>query len=237
MGTYIEGLSNTSYNVNTNSSGNSGIMGKDDFMNLLITQMRYQDPLNPADSSQFASQLAQFSSLEQLSNLNENVQAGLDADYLLAQSINNTLTATLIGKDVKLSGNDLTNNGDNSVKLGYNLPVQASDISIKIYNSNGTLVREIKDLEKSEGDHKLSYDFTDNNGSKLPSGQYRFEFEVKNLQDETISIENYKFGSIDGVKFSEMGTTLMVNGVQYNLADIMEILNPVTTVKGLKSNG
>jgi len=50
----------------------AGAMGKDDFLNLLITQLQNQDPLNPTDSTEFTAQLAQFSSLEQLGNVNEN---------------------------------------------------------------------------------------------------------------------------------------------------------------------
>ena len=49
------------------------VLGKDDFLRLLVTQLQYQDPLNPADSAQFTAQLAQFSSLEQLGNINDNI--------------------------------------------------------------------------------------------------------------------------------------------------------------------
>ena len=51
------------------SSAPVKILGKDDFLNMLIAQLQHQDPLNPADSTEFTAQLAQFSSLEQLSNI------------------------------------------------------------------------------------------------------------------------------------------------------------------------
>lgn len=56
-------------------TNNSSVLGKDDFLNLLVTQMQYQDPLQPMDNTQFVSQMAQFSSLEQMQNMNTAMEA------------------------------------------------------------------------------------------------------------------------------------------------------------------
>ena len=74
----------------------SKVMDKDDFLNLLITQLQNQDPLNPTDSTEFTAQLAQFSSLEQLNNVNQNLQTL----QLYQASINNAQTVSFIGKEV-----------------------------------------------------------------------------------------------------------------------------------------
>lgn len=224
------GTSQSSTATNNTSTAQAGqgsnILGKDDFLKLMITQMKNQDPMSPMDGSQFASQLAQFSSLEQLSNLNTNMETSINANYMLSQSINNTMSATLIGKDVKLSGTDFAYQGNDNIQLGYNLPSEASDVSIEIYNEQGALVNTIKDLPKDTGPSKLSYDFTDNNGKKLPVGNYSFKVVAKSMNDTDMTVDSYKLGKINGVKFSNSGTSLLVDGVEYSLSDILEILNP-----------
>ncbi len=78
-------------------SATQNLLGKDDFLRLFVKQMQYQNPLNPMDNTEFASQLAQFSSLEQLTNISTQMK-----DLLIFQnSLHNTLTASFIGRNVK----------------------------------------------------------------------------------------------------------------------------------------
>ena len=214
---------NTTDTVSQNSSTN---MNKNDFMNLLIAQMKNQDPMSPMDGTQFAAQLAQFSSLEQLQNLNDSMTTSINANYALTQSINNTLSATLIGKGVKISGGNLQNNGQSSVELGYTLPGVASSASLNIFDSNGNLVKSFDNVSNASGDNKLSWDFTDNNGNKLPNGNYTFSVTAKGTDGSNMTADLFKIGTVDGVKFSSTGgTTLTVDGADYQLSDISEILN------------
>ena len=120
----VDPITSTSTTSTQQTTGKSSL-GKDDFMKLMISQLQNQDPLNPMDGTAFSAQLAQFSSLEQLTNLNTYMKQSLDANATLTQSINNTLITGLIGKGVKLSGGDLKVNGQDSITLGYNLPTEA----------------------------------------------------------------------------------------------------------------
>lgn len=216
--------SNASSSANTASTNtDKSIMGKDDFLGLMLAQLKYQDPLNPMDGTQYAAQLAQFTSLEQLTNINDNLKESINANYLLAQSVNNTTTASMIGKEVKLGGSDLKYEGQDNINLGYQLPSDAASIELKIYDSNGKLVRTITDIEKNAGEHKLNWDFTDSKGKKVASGTYTFEIKAKATNGNDISVDTFKYGFVDAVRFTESGTKLIINKIEYLLSDITEI--------------
>jgi flagellar basal-body rod modification protein FlgD len=221
----IDGLSNVASGYATGSLTNGASMGKEDFLKLMLAQLQNQDPLSPMEGTEFASQLAQFTSLEQLMNLNDSMDTSINANYYLSQSINNTLAATLIGKEVKLNGSTFQNNGQDNTTLGYNLSTAASSVTVKIYNDSGVLVKTIENAPKNSGDNKLIWDFTDNDGNSVPQGKYTFKVEPKDADSNLMSYSTYVLGKIDGVKFTENGTMLVVNGAQYNLSDIMEIYN------------
>jgi len=101
-----KGSAKTSSSSSSSSSGSSSgssssssatsSLGEQDFLNLLCTQLKNQDPLNPMKDTEFIAQLAQFSSLEQMSTMNTNMS------YLLEQSYYNT-NAAMLGKTVTMS--------------------------------------------------------------------------------------------------------------------------------------
>ncbi|MBU0472777.1 MAG: flagellar hook capping protein [Bacteroidetes bacterium] len=220
-------VSSVQNQVNTYTATAQGgkAMDKEAFLELMIAQLQNQDPMNPMDGTEYAAQLAQFTSLEQLTNLNDSMDASIDANYYLTQSINNTMTATLIGKDVKLTSTTLQNIGQDDISFGYKLPVDVKTVTIKIYNESGALIKTIEQENNSAGEHKLSWDFSDNNGTKVPNGKYTFKVTATDAKGEDLAISTFGLGTIDGVRFSESGTALLVDGVEYSLADVMEILN------------
>ncbi|MHB8905392.1 MAG: flagellar hook assembly protein FlgD [Melioribacteraceae bacterium] len=220
----VDPITSTSTTSTQQTTGKSSL-GKDDFMKLMISQLQNQDPLNPMDGTAFSAQLAQFSSLEQLTNLNTYMKQSIDANATLTQSINNTLITGLIGKGVKLSGGDIKVNGQDSITLGYNLPTEAKTAQINIYNESGALVKTLDGISTTAGDNKLSWDLTDNNGNKLPKGNYKFEVDAVNLSGDNMTLDIYKVGTIDGVRFTDQGTVLLVGGAEYSLADVAEVLN------------
>ena len=93
----------TSQTSTTSNSGSTpSVLGKDEFLKLLVAQLQNQDPLNPSDSTEFTSQLAEFSSLEQLTNLN----AELKTQSLNQMTLGYAQSASMIGKEVAIEWGD-----------------------------------------------------------------------------------------------------------------------------------
>lgn len=219
----VDGITNAS-STPVYASDSNDAMGKDAFLELMIAQLQNQDPLEPMDGTDYSAQLAQFSSLEQLQNINDSINQSIDANYLLTQSINNTMTAGLIGKDVKIAGDNITYTGQDVTGIGYELPADAKDVEVKIYDDAGKLVKTFTDLENDKGEYKLSWDFTDDDGRDVSHGNYRVEVNAKTLDGEDMVATQYLIGNIGGVRFTNTGTAIMVDGVEYAISDVFEIL-------------
>lgn len=207
---------------------NKGVMGKDDFLKLLTNQLRYQDPMNPMKGAEFASQLAQFSSVEQLYNISTSLTESINANYVLTQAINNGLSAGFVGKEVRASGDTfrMTEPGDGlrNAKLGYTLGSAANSVVVKIKNERGEVVRTLQATGTSKGDNSFSWDGTDDGGVDVPGGKYTFSVEAKDSENKNIGSSTYFFGRVSSVRFTVDGTKFVINGQEVFLGSILEIL-------------
>lgn len=221
----MDGVTSTTSANNSQPANAKGkaSLGKNDFLNLMMAQLKYQNPLDPMDGTEYAAQLAQFSSLEQMTNMNDTLEQSIDTNYLLAQSVNNTMSATLIGKEVKISGKTIKYSGEDSISIGYKLPSDVKNMTITIKDSNGAIVKTIESSELSQGDHKLSWDFTDNNGKKVKQGTYSYTIASKSTSGQDLTITASLYGKVSAVKFTEEGTKLVIGSSEYLLSDISEI--------------
>lgn len=204
--------------------GGSEILGKDDFLKILVTQLQNQDPLDPSSPDEFASQLAQFSSLEQLQNMNSNLQGAIELDLLLNQAINNTMATTLIGRNVKAGGNavELTE-GTESISLHFDLASSAKTVKVEIRDGEGNIVRTLEIKDQLEGDHKIAWDGKDENGETLESGKYTFDVSAKDIEGEAVAANEYIVGRIDSIRYENGSAILLIGGLRIGLDAVIEI--------------
>jgi flagellar basal-body rod modification protein FlgD len=195
-----------------------GILGKDDFLKLFTTQLRYQDPLNPMDSTEFTSQLAQFSSLEQLTNINEQMSNLV----LFQNSLQNTLTTNLIGRKVKVDGADI--NLTDTAEINYTLSGDASEVKISISDSSGKIVREVNLGTQTAGNQNYVWDGKDSNGITLPEGKYTINVDAYDAGGNTVEATTSIYGTVTGITFENNTTYLIIDGTtKIQLSDIKEI--------------
>ena len=207
----------SSYNTAQRASPEK-TLGKDDFLKLFVTQLRAQNPLNPMNNTEFTAQLAQFSSLEQLNNISMQLH-----DLLLYQnSLQNTLSSTLIGRKVKISGNEVYLK-DNA-EISYALQEDVSKVKISVYSSSGELVKEVNLGQQTSGEKNYVWDGTDNSGNHLPEGHYQIKVEALDDSGTPVNVSTMVYGTVTGITFDNNITYLIVNNtLKIQLNEIKEI--------------
>ena len=207
----------SSYNTAQRASPEK-TLGKDDFLKLFVTQLRAQNPLNPMNNTEFTAQLAQFSSLEQLNNMNMQLH-----DLLLYQnSLQNTLSNTLIGRKVKISGNEVYLK-DNA-EISYALQEDVSKVKISVYSSSGELVKEVNLGQQTSGEKNYVWDGTDNSGNHLPEGHYQIKVEALDDSGTPVNVSTMVYGTVTGITFDNNITYLIINNtLKIQLNEIKEI--------------
>ena len=208
---------------------NIGGISQSDFLELLIVQLQHQDPMEPQDSQQFASQLAEFTSLEELQNLNSTSTQGVETNLMLAQTINNTMAATMIGKEVKAIG-DVINVKDpgESVELNFDLGLPADDITVSVKDAAGTVIRTISMDPLPVGENRVTWDGKNNNGVDVPPGQYNFSVDAFNSAGEKIAVDTVLYGVIDAVSYGTGGAIFIVSGREVPFSAVLELAQPAS---------
>ena len=207
----------------TDSSSASNL--KDEFLTLLVEQLKAQNPLEPQSNQDFSAQLAQFSQLEQLSDIRTLMEEQVQTNLVLTQTIADSALPGLLGKSAKAISNKSHYDSDNAMPIGYTLPFQASSAELTIYNETGSVVKKIPltDFELSNGDHNISWDGTNDDGDDMPAGDYYFSVNATSGDGSTYNADTFTYGTIQSIKFTNEGTKLLIGGVEIPLGSVVDI--------------
>jgi len=192
-------------------------LGRDQFLELLVTQLRHQDPLNPMQPDAFAAQLAQFSSVEQLTKLNDSFTAQAKDATLRATLDRTALGASLIGKHVIAEGNQLSVAADGSTSFRVGVAGAGGQATLKLLDSAGEVVAT-RDLGVVPGGTQLVRPPTD-----LPPGNYQYAFEVKSPKGDPVTVRTFTDGVVDGVTYESGSVMLKIGASRVAIDKISEI--------------
>jgi flagellar basal-body rod modification protein FlgD len=195
-------------------------LGKEEFLTLLVAQLKNQDPLNPTNPEQMAAQLAQFSSLEQLIEVNARLDAQASANAALAGAMNNTSAMGLLGKTVLASGDQVQITGAVGDKITVGVGGVGGDATLRIYDANGTQVASQSVGPVTGGRQDIDLGAI---GQGLAPGTYRYELAVTDAQGAAVQVQTFMHARIDSVRFGPSGPVLVSGGVDIPLSNVVQI--------------
>lgn len=206
---------------NTQAQGKSSL-GQQEFLQLLVAQMRNQDPVNPMDGAEFASQLAQFNSVEQLISVNQGLDQLAMSQDLMGSSLTNSMAASLTGKDIRALSDQVFLSSEGEAEINFKLNDSASDVEIIVRTASGAEVRRENLSGIPSGDSAWTWDGLNNNGERMGEGEYTVEVVAKNGANNVGAL-TFIEGFASKVRYTSQGVYLSVNGIDIPIGDVEEV--------------
>ncbi len=203
----------------TQSSAPGNILGKEDFLNMLIAQLQHQDPLNPADSTEFTAQLAQFSSLEQLSNIHDSLK---NMEQFQA-SLTHSQAVSYIGKEITAAGNGLELKEGQTATCRFELEANAAMTAVSIYDATGGYVNSFETGPLGPGRQSATWNGTDFNGNQMPAGVYEFEIQAVDANNQSVAVTPLMRALVTGVSFKDNTAHLRTELQTVAIEDVIDV--------------
>lgn len=190
----------------------------DNFLLMLTTQLKHQDPLSPTDATEFTNQLVQFSQLEQQISQTSKI----DDLIALQKAMENVGAVGYLDKTVEVES-DVTLLENGSAHFAYNMPAGAANASIAIVDSGGRVVKAFP-TSTEPGRQEVVWDGTDAQGIQQPDGAYTVVVSAVNADDVPFDdIPVYFTGTVDAVFQSEGQTFVTVGPIEIPLDRVLSV--------------
>ncbi len=194
-------------------------LGKNEFLQLLVAQLEAQDPLSPMDAQDFSAQLAQFSTLEQITNVNSTLQEikGFES------ALSNTASLNLIGKQIDSPGDTFQHQSGQSRSLNYTLDADATQVEIGIFDATGKEVTTLALAPQSAGANRFTWNGLDNDGLPVESGLYGFSVRAQNSEGNSVTAKTFVQGKVTEVIFEGEKAFAIVDGQKHAVSEITRV--------------
>lgn len=202
---------------------------QDRFLTLLVTQLQNQDPLNPMDNADVTSQIAQLSTVNGITQLNNTLLA-LSGQVDVSQSMQ---AASLIGRGVLIPGEKISlGTGEDgtreSTPFGVDVVAPATSVTVTIKNSSGVAVRKLDLGAQEVGVYSVEWDGKDDNGTAVPDGAYTIEVAARGGEGDdtsTVLAEGLTYGRVDSLAYTAEGLRLdMGLAGRHSLMDVRKVM-------------
>jgi flagellar basal-body rod modification protein FlgD len=201
------------------TSSDNAAAQKSEFMNLLVAQMQNQDPLNPTDSTQFVSQLAQFSALEQQATTNDKLDSLTQAQESSARAN----LVSMVGKTVTANASSITVDASGgSPPLSVHLDGPVKSCTVSLVDATGKTVRTIDLGPQGGGDVPVSWAAS---GGALAGGTYKVQLKATSNSGDAVNASSQIKGVVQSLGFNNGVSTFDVGGAQVQPSDIVSVGN------------
>jgi flagellar basal-body rod modification protein FlgD len=203
-------------------------LDKDAFMKMMLAQLKNQDPTNPLKSHEMAAQLAQFTSVEKLQNIDDTLSALKEQQ----NPTTNFQALNFIGKSVSGDAAKVVRGQhDKTHEFPFSLPADASDVTIVVKDVDGQVMRKFELKEQKKGDNQIIWNGITDNGATARPGEYEFQILAKGRDGKKLAVNTQFDGQITGINYTKKGPVLLIGNKSVRLSDVKKIVDG-----NLKSN-
>ena len=222
----------------------SAALGRDEFLQLLVAQLRNQDPTSPQQGHEFAAQLAQFSSVEQLTQIGstlssqsgqlaalasalEGVQTGQAAlASTLGGRIDLQAAAGLVGQTVEVASGALPWDGAAAAPVTVRLAGAVREVEVVVRDADGAVVRTLRTGPLGAGDHDVVWDGTLDDGSTAPAGAYTASVSAVGPDGKPAAATPVLRGAVDRLSVESGGVFLWVGSQKVPFGSLLSVAGP-----------
>lgn len=226
LGTHLNKIADPNYvDPAKNRRVGNPDLDKDAFLKLFLAQLKNQDPTNPMESHELAAQLAQFSSLEKLNNIDTSMsQMAKQSDPNQGLDSLNLIGKGVAGDSSKIFRSDIKSQHD----VTFNLAAPAREVELSVRNAAGQEIKKLVARDLKTGANKVSWDGMIESGSPAPEGEYNVVLTAKNSAGQKIMAETRFEGRVSGVNYTPEGPVLMVGQQSIRMKDVKRIFDAST---------
>lgn len=220
----VSGVSSSSSSSALASSRSTIADNFDTFLNILTTQLKNQNPLDPLDTNQFTQQLVQFTGVEQQLKTNEF----LETLMLSSQNTAKSDAVSYIGKEVTSSGKTGELTDSKAVFWAYSAAANAANATVTIKDSKGQVVyTETAPLKSGPGTFR--WDGMGSDGTQKPNGVYSIDIKGRDANGQDVKISTASIGVVTAVDFTGDVPVLTVGGRSVTITDVTDVRIPDVT--------